>query len=546
MWTFFVFATVLWAIAAHRTVYKVLIDSGSTGSRVYIYRYLRENPLLTMREVAHMRARPALSTFYQNRTGLEEQIHSLVDFAQKTVASRYHGSTAISLKATAGLRSLPITQQDWIISQVREILTKSNFSFNPVETKVISGGEEALFALLATNMAFTNVTGDFSLTLGAADMGGSSQQIAFALPPRAMTLTSITQSLAQLSWSSLWSIFQPPPPACPPDFVLTLPPSPSSSSTSIGAAQPIEIFAQSIAGLGIVAAMEEVFELMAKRYMYEVYGQQHTQAGETEFCPVLSPLVHESSSSSSSCLPNFSPLLSWYGVDYHAQQPQQAHNNHNHTPAPPLRNPCVSASPSPFPYPASIAHLPWEGTGDFDQCAGWVRQVVESRAGGVARCMRELHWGGGVDADGDGKPAEPSGSAWSLGTLGGIGNMVSHSKNNYNGKPSKRTPPTSIIGMDNFPKVLEVMNLTRDTGISPYTIRQRGREVCRIPWQDILDQHPDYPAYRAQNVCFGGVFIYTILTSVYHVEKHDEVSFVPTDEHHHFTVGWPLGAALYH
>ncbi|RYH31459.1 hypothetical protein EON65_02645, partial [archaeon] len=216
----FVCAILVWTITAHRTVYKVLIDSGSTGSRVYIYRYLRENPLLTMREVSHMRARPALSTFYQNRSGLEEQIQLLVNFAHENVANRYHATTAISLKATAGLRTLPITQQDWIITQVREILAKSNFSFNPVETKVISGGEEALFALLATNMAFTNVTGDFSLTLGAADMGGSSQQIAFALPPRAMTLTSLTQNLAQLSWSSLWSIFQPPPPACLPDFIL--------------------------------------------------------------------------------------------------------------------------------------------------------------------------------------------------------------------------------------------------------------------------------------------------------------------------------------
>lgn len=193
-------------VHARHTLYQVLIDSGSTGSRVYVYRHFTGAPMTSLFEVAHMRVRPALSTFFNDKEGLTSQLQTMIRFAEDHVSPKFHGSTAISLKATAGLRVLSAAEQDWLIGTCRQVLATSNFSFNPLETRVLSGSEEALYALLATNLAFSNASAaaPFDLALGAADWGGSSKQIAFALPPRTVTLAS----LSKLTWSSLW---YPPP-----------------------------------------------------------------------------------------------------------------------------------------------------------------------------------------------------------------------------------------------------------------------------------------------------------------------------------------------
>jgi Golgi nucleoside diphosphatase len=163
----------------------IVLDAGSTGSRIYIYKYDNTLPLETISEVAHKRVNPALSTFVNDSIGLTAQLNVLIAFAKTITPSSCWSSTNISLKATAGLRSLNIIDQEYLINVTNLALANSGFLSDPVNTKVISGEEEALFDLLAVTVLFQTQdkglgTKTHITSLGAVDMGGSSQQIAFS------------------------------------------------------------------------------------------------------------------------------------------------------------------------------------------------------------------------------------------------------------------------------------------------------------------------------------------------------------------------------
>jgi GDA1/CD39 (nucleoside phosphatase) family len=198
-------------LATSEDKFTIVLDAGSTGSRVYVYKYSPDCPLETITEVSHMRVNPALSTFVGNSTGLAKQLGSLIDFAKRYIQPQESwATTSISLKATAGLRALPVEDQQYLVTHVAHTLSASGFSFDPTMTGVISGAEEALFDVLAVNAAFyahpqtsaSIVPGGASdsqgsnssvnsgassssmsqfVRLGAGDMGGSSQQIAFSV-----------------------------------------------------------------------------------------------------------------------------------------------------------------------------------------------------------------------------------------------------------------------------------------------------------------------------------------------------------------------------
>lgn len=169
------------------TAFVVVLDAGSTGSRCYVYSYDSLQPLHTIMEVAHMRVNPALSTFVGNAAGLSAQLSSLISFAKGHVqpATQWE-TTNITLKATAGLRSLPGDDQQYLIDVVKTVLATSGFSFDPTNTGVITGEQEALYDVLAVNAALDKTNrgatgGIWPLQLMAGDMGGSSQQIAFSM-----------------------------------------------------------------------------------------------------------------------------------------------------------------------------------------------------------------------------------------------------------------------------------------------------------------------------------------------------------------------------
>ncbi|GLI64384.1 hypothetical protein VaNZ11_007650 [Volvox africanus] len=142
--------------------YAVLIDAGSSGSRVHVYGYrpaihrthswASGYPVVRLPGVIQ-RVTPGLSEFAPDGDGVEESLKPLIKFAKEKVPPPLHATTPIRLMATAGLRMLPEEQREAVLGAVRRLLAASGFRFRPKWARVISGDEEGLFAWAGINYA---------------------------------------------------------------------------------------------------------------------------------------------------------------------------------------------------------------------------------------------------------------------------------------------------------------------------------------------------------------------------------------------------------
>jgi apyrase len=88
------------------TSYGVIIDAGSSGSRVRLYRWtprLSHDKLPKFNEFFNKKKEPGISEFKKdNLMGLGPYLTELVDAAKERIPETAHGHTSIFLMATAG------------------------------------------------------------------------------------------------------------------------------------------------------------------------------------------------------------------------------------------------------------------------------------------------------------------------------------------------------------------------------------------------------------------------------------------------------------
>jgi Golgi nucleoside diphosphatase len=187
--------------AAH---YGVILDAGSSGTRVYVYKW--KNPARTSRTTSiedlhrlpklklkeSKKIHPGVSTF-ANRPGAvgKEHLRELINVALNRIPKDKVAETPIFLLATAGVRFLPNSEQKALLAGICSWLQKETV-FDLADCKqnvqVISGETEGLYGWIAANY----LLGGFNHpqaegpgqghhhTYGFLDMGGASAQIAFA------------------------------------------------------------------------------------------------------------------------------------------------------------------------------------------------------------------------------------------------------------------------------------------------------------------------------------------------------------------------------
>ncbi|KAK6166986.1 hypothetical protein SNE40_022172 [Patella caerulea] len=193
--------------------YGIVIDCGSSGSRVYLYSWPTHsgNPgdLLNMQqvtdefgEIIHKKAKPGLSSFEDKPDKASDYISPLLDYVSKYIPRDLHKETPLYILATAGMRLIPEKAQKAILNDLQTDITK-NYDFLVAENhfEVISGKLEGVYAWIAVNYVldkFSHGPGDHELvsvrlpsespnapmhvrrrTVGMIDMGGGSVQIAF-------------------------------------------------------------------------------------------------------------------------------------------------------------------------------------------------------------------------------------------------------------------------------------------------------------------------------------------------------------------------------
>jgi hypothetical protein len=100
--------------------------------------------------------------------------------------------TPVFLKATAGMRVLPLAAQVDIMGHVRDILTASQFRFEWSWARIIAGEEEGIYGWLTAAKLFGGLTE--GATFGALDMGGASTQVSF-VPDSSMLANAFAVTL---------------------------------------------------------------------------------------------------------------------------------------------------------------------------------------------------------------------------------------------------------------------------------------------------------------------------------------------------------------
>lgn len=204
---------------AVQTQHGLMIDAGSTGSRLHVYewqpRVLRNTQDIQMAVAGNMlsfpgtesrwtdRLQPGLSAFAtitdddELLQAVADYLQPLLDFAQSVLHSKAEqfGEFPIFLRATAGMRILPTPDRARVLHAVRTLLRNETYCpfalASDEQVRVISGEEEAVFDWAGVNFLLGDLLSQSHgagtvvnprLTHGALDMGGGSTQISFFQP----------------------------------------------------------------------------------------------------------------------------------------------------------------------------------------------------------------------------------------------------------------------------------------------------------------------------------------------------------------------------
>lgn len=162
--------------------YVVMIDAGSTGSRVHVYRFNTcVSPPQLLSEKFEM-LKPGLSSFDTDTVNAAKSLDPLMEVALKAVPKDKQSCTPVAVKATAGLRLLGDEKSTAILKEVRLHLEK-DFPFAVVDgdgVSIMDGKDEGVYAWVTANYLLGNIGNKEKLPTAAVfDLGGGSTQIVF-------------------------------------------------------------------------------------------------------------------------------------------------------------------------------------------------------------------------------------------------------------------------------------------------------------------------------------------------------------------------------
>ncbi|XP_072258997.1 ectonucleoside triphosphate diphosphohydrolase 4 [Pyxicephalus adspersus] len=196
--------------------YGVVVDCGSSGSRIFVYCWPRHNgnphDLLDIKQMRDqnrktvvMKIKPGISELATTPEKASDYISPLINFAASHIPREKHKETPLYILCTAGLRILTESQQEAILEDLRtDIPVHYDFLFSDSHAEVISGKQEGVYAWIGINFVLgrfdhlddedealveVNVPGSEhkdaivrKRTVGILDMGGVSTQIAYEVP----------------------------------------------------------------------------------------------------------------------------------------------------------------------------------------------------------------------------------------------------------------------------------------------------------------------------------------------------------------------------
>lgn len=168
--------------------FALMIDAGSTGSRIHVYKFNNCNPTPALEYEVFLMIRPGLSSYTDDPNAAAGSLDQLLEVAVKTVPKHLQSCSPVEVKATAGLRLLGHDTSQAILDAVRTRLrTKYPFpvSSRASAVEIMDGRDEGVYAWLTANYLLgtlgSSASSSKSLTntYAVLDLGGASTQIVF-------------------------------------------------------------------------------------------------------------------------------------------------------------------------------------------------------------------------------------------------------------------------------------------------------------------------------------------------------------------------------
>ncbi|KAF8215311.1 nucleoside phosphatase family-domain-containing protein [Mycena galopus ATCC 62051] len=179
--------------------YAVVIDAGSTGSRIHIYKFNNCARLPAYEREVFRQTRGGLVSYAGRPAKAADSLRPLVDEAVRVVPRELVRCTRVAVRATAGLRMLGDEEAEAILDAVRGLFVKGGeYPFILQEGEegvgIMGGAEESVFAWVAANyllgalsppsssgsLASSSSKEEHDQTYAVLDLGGGSTQIVFA------------------------------------------------------------------------------------------------------------------------------------------------------------------------------------------------------------------------------------------------------------------------------------------------------------------------------------------------------------------------------
>lgn len=169
--------------------YALMIDAGSTGSRIHVYKFNNCGPSPELEDeifeqTEKKQGGSGLSSYGDDAEGAAKSLDVLMKVAVDNVPPEYQGCTPIAVKATAGLRKLGEEKSENTLRAVRHHLeTAYPFPLVSAEkggVEVMPGEMEGVYAWITVNYLLGHIGGpDKNPTAAVLDLGGGSTQIIF-------------------------------------------------------------------------------------------------------------------------------------------------------------------------------------------------------------------------------------------------------------------------------------------------------------------------------------------------------------------------------
>ena len=188
--------------------YVMMIDAGSTGSRIHVYKFNNcgAAPELedeVFKQTAKIEGQSSgLSAYPDDPEGAAKSLDPLMEEAMKSVPDKLKACSPVAVKATAGLRMLGEEKSKRILEAVRTRL-ESKYPF-PVVSKeengiaIMDGSDEGVYAWITTNYLLGKIGGpDHSETAAVFDLGGGSTQIVFEPTFKALASGGLPEKLEE-------------------------------------------------------------------------------------------------------------------------------------------------------------------------------------------------------------------------------------------------------------------------------------------------------------------------------------------------------------